>query len=202
MLPVPGRYSTELYVCVCVHACDINFILLYWLIMFIAVDSQVDSGGSEGAGVLKSPLNNSIVSAHFRSWVTYIWLWLWDIHCHALTVQHELCITDTFTAVGSFDNVFYLISLVWTFLIFANVKDLPLSLYCSLSSVFTCCAPAEVRFKRWLTCLSNINSATCFYTLTINVWQGRAKLGFNPELKGLEEKNVVVDSWRCHKWGC
>lgn len=39
-----------------------------------------------------------------------------------------------------------------------------------------------------------------FYTLTINVWWGRAWLAFNLEVKGLDEKkSVVVESLRCHK---
>lgn len=50
--------------------------------------------------------------------VNYNSIWLWDIHCHVATVHHELCIIDTFTAVGLFDSVLYLIPLP-----FASFKD-------------------------------------------------------------------------------
>lgn len=34
---------------------------------------------------------------------------------------------------------------------------------------------------------------------TYNEYKGRALLGFNLGVMGVDEKIVVVDSWRCHK---
>ena len=84
-------------------------------------------------------------------------------------------------------TVFVFISPVCSLLISADLKDL-LQLLFFLHLL--CCTLATIFKKNDLHAYQISTYAICFYRMTVNIWQGRAQLGFNPEVRQLDEKNL------------